>query len=179
MTYSDQDMDGFFRKRGFSRVIGFGERPAVLVIDIIRAFTNPDLPLGANLDNVIEQTNRVLVSSRAANLPILFSSVAYEEEGMRDAGIWALKQAGVMTLRAGTPEVEVDPRLECRAGEPLIVKKYASVFFGTDLITRLHTLKVDTLILTGCTTSGCVRATAVDGLHAVRVPGHGGKGSRR
>lgn len=161
---NSQDMESFFHQRGFGRTIGFGERPAVIVIDIIGAFTNPDLPLGANLDKVIEQTNRILTPTRAANLPIFFSSVAYEDKDLRDAGIWAIKMAGVMTLRAGTPEVEADPRLGRRAGEPLIVKKYASVFFGTDLITRLHTLKIDTLILTGCTTSGCVRATAVDGL---------------
>ena len=161
---NSRDMESFFRQRGFGRTIGFGERPAVIVIDIIGAFTNPDLPLGANLDKVIEQTNRILAPSRAANLPIFFSSVAYEDKNLRDAGIWAIKQAGVMTLRAGTPEVEVDPRLGRRAGESLIVKKYASVFFGTDLITRLHTRNIDTLILTGCTTSGCVRATAVDGL---------------
>ena len=161
---NSQDMESFFRQRGFGRTIGFGERPAVIVIDIIGAFTNPDMPLGANLDTVIEQTNRILAPARAANLPIFFSSVAYEDKDLRDAGIWAIKMAGVMTLRAGTPEVEADPRLGRRAGEPLIVKKYASVFFGTDLITRLHTLKIDTLILTGCTTSGCVRATAVDGL---------------
>jgi maleamate amidohydrolase len=159
-----QDMDSFFRKRGFSKVIGFGERPAVLVIDIIGAFTNPELPLGANLDQVIEHTKRVLAPARTAGVPIFYSTVAYEDKDLRDAGVWALKQSGVMTLRAGTPEVEVDPRLERKAGEPVILKKYASVFFGTDLVTRLHTLKIDTLILTGCTTSGCVRATAVDGL---------------
>jgi nicotinamidase-related amidase len=164
MTDGKEDMDSFFRKRGFSRVIGFGERPAVLVIDIIGAFTDPGLPLGANLDEVIAQTKRVLAPARRASLPIFFSTVAYEDKDLRDAGVWALKQAGVMTLRAGTPEVEVDSRLERRAEEPVIMKKYASVFFGTDLVTRLHTLKIDTLILTGCTTSGCVRATAVDGL---------------
>jgi nicotinamidase-related amidase len=159
-----QEMDAFFRNRGFSRAVGFGQRAAVVVIDIIGAFTNPDLPLGANLDAVIEHTNRILGPARAAKLPVFFSSVAYEDEDLRDAGIWALKMGGVMTLRAGTPEVLVDKRLGQRPGEALIMKKYASCFFGTDLITRLHTLKVDTLILTGCTTSGCVRATAVDGL---------------
>ena len=164
MTTASQEMDAFFRKRGFSRTIGFGQRPAVVVVDIIGAFTNPELPLGANLDAVIEQTNRILGPARAAKVPIFFSSVAYEDEDLRDAGIWALKQSGVMTLRAGTPEIEVDKRLGRRPGEALIMKKYASCFFGTDLVTRLHTLKVDTLILTGCTTSGCVRATAVDGL---------------
>ena len=169
-TAKNDDMEAFFKKRGFGRTIGFGERPAIVVIDIIRAFTDPKLPLGANLDEVIAQTNRILGPARAASVPIFYSSVAYEDRDLRDAGIWALKMGGVMTLRAGTPEVEVDKRLGRRSDEPIIMKKYASVFFGTDLVTRLHTLKIDTLILTGCTTSGCVRATAVDGLqYGLRV----------
>lgn len=159
------DVEAFFRERGFGRTIGFGDRPAVLVIDFVRAFTNPDLPLGAPLDGPIAQTRRILDVARAANVPIFFTSVAYEDRDLSDAGIWAKKMAGLMTLRAGTPEVEVDPRLERRPEtEPVLFKKYASAFFGTDLLTRLNTRRVDTLILTGCTTSGCVRATAVDGL---------------
>jgi maleamate amidohydrolase len=159
-----EETERFFRERGFGRTIGFGEKPAVLVIDLIRAFTNPDLPLGAPLDVQIGQTVKILDAARRTRVPIFFTSVAYEDANLADAGIWAIKQAGVMTLRAGTPEVEVDPALGRRPEEPVIVKKYASAFFGTDLSTRLNTLRADTLILTGCTTSGCVRATAVDGL---------------
>jgi len=159
-----EEMERFFHKRGFGRTIGFGEKPAVLVIDLIRAFTNPDLPLGAPLDLQIGQTVRILDAARRTRVPIFFTSVAYEDANLADAGIWAIKQGGVMTLRAGTPEVEVDPALGRRPEEPVIIKKYASAFFGTDLLTRLNTRRADTLILTGCTTSGCVRATAVDGL---------------
>jgi maleamate amidohydrolase len=159
-----EEMERFFQDRGFGRTIGFGEKPAVLVIDLIRAFTNPDLPLGAPLEVQIGQTVRILDAARRARVPIFFTSVAYEDASLADAGIWAIKQGGVMTLRAGTPEVEVDPALGRRREEPVIVKKYASAFFGTDLLTRLNTRRADTLILTGCTTSGCVRATAVDGL---------------
>lgn len=164
MLSNIEQMECFFKERGFGRTIGFGERPAVIVIDLIGAFTNQDLPLGADLDGVIKETQRILDTARTADVPIFFSTVAYEEKDFRDAGIWAMKQTGVMTLRAGTPEVEVDARLGKRPEEPVIVKKYASLFFGTDFITRLQTLQTDTLILTGCTTSGCVRATAVDGL---------------
>jgi nicotinamidase-related amidase len=158
------DMERFFRQRGFGRTIGFGEKPAVLVIDLIRAFTNPDLPLGAPLHDQIAQTVKILAAARNSHVPIFFTSVAYEAADLADAGIWKIKMAGVMTLRTGTPEVEVDPALGRRPEEPVIFKKYASAFFGTDLLTRLNTLRVDTMILTGCTTSGCVRATAVDGL---------------
>ncbi|PLR83272.1 carbamoylsarcosine amidase [Bacillus canaveralius] len=159
-----QETNKFFVERGFARKIGFGKRPAVIVIDIIGAFTNPDLPLGTNLEQVINETKKVLNVSRQADIPIFFSTLSYDDKDLKDAGVWALKQGGLVTLRSGTPEAEVEPRLERRLSEPLIVKKYASVFFGTDLFTRLNTLGIDTLILTGCTTSGCVRATAVDGL---------------
>lgn len=156
------DVDEFFRTRGFGGRIGFGDRSAVVVVDLVNAFTDPDLPLGAPLGPEIEQTRRILAAARAAGAPVFFTSVAYESNDLADAGVWAAKMAGLMSLRAGTPEVEVDARLGRRADEPLVVKKYASAFFGTDLLTRLTTLRVDTVVLTGCTTSGCVRATAVD-----------------
>ena len=93
---------------------------------------------------------------------MIFSTVAYEDEDFRDAGIFGRKQKGSRTLRAGTESVEVDPRLDFRKSDSLLVKKYASCFFGTDLVSRLLNHQVDTLIITGCTTSGCVRASAVD-----------------
>ncbi len=157
-----REMEKFFRERGFGQLMGWGESPALLVIDFMRAFTNPSLPLGANLDRELAETVRVLGAAREAEVPIYFTAVWYEEKDLRDAGLWAKKMAGAMTLRAGTPEVEIDPRLGRRGDEAIIVKKYASVFFGTDLVSRLNAQRIDTLILTGCTTSGCVRATAVD-----------------
>jgi maleamate amidohydrolase len=93
---------------------------------------------------------------------VIFSSVRYDEADTRDAGIWRLKQKGVVDLAADTDGHEVDPRLDFRPSDSLLMKKYASCFFGTDLIPRLSCRGIDTLIITGCTTSGCVRATAVD-----------------
>ena len=154
----------FFTQRGFGLTIGFGHRPAVLVIDMIRAFTNPDTMLGANLDAQIEATQNLLSIARARSIPVIFSTVSYDDVDLKDAGIWALKQRGVMNLRAGTAEVELDPRLHRMSSEGWLVKKYASCFFGTDLTSRLLSQGVDTLLIAGCTTSGCVRATAVDAL---------------
>jgi len=168
-----QAMEQFFRQRGFGLPIGWGESPALLLIDYMRAFTDPSLPLGSNLDREMAQSVRVLEAAREAAIPIFFTAVWYEEKDLKDAGIWAKKMAGAMTLRAGSPDVELDPRLGRRPDEPIIVKKYASVFFGTDLVSRLNSRRVDTLILTGCTTSGCVRATAVDAFnlnYKVMVP---------
>lgn len=154
----------FFAKRGFGLTIGFGRRPAVLVVDMIRAFTDPTSMLGANLDPQIKAIQSLLTCARARSLPVIFSTVSYEEADFRDAGIWALKQKGVMSLRAGTNAVELDERLDRLAGEGWLIKKYASCFFGTDLTSRLVSAGIDTLLIVGCTTSGCVRASAVDAL---------------
>lgn len=159
---TDSDMNRFFEERGFGLKIGYGERPALIVIDLLQGFTNPEMPLGADLSAQISATCQVLEGSRKAGIPVYYTTVSYEERDMRDAGIWAMKMSGVMTLRAGTPEVDVDPALGRLPEEPLITKKYASAFFGTDLLSRLNSQRIDTLLITGCTTSGCVRATAVD-----------------
>lgn len=161
MSDEARDSEEFFRQRGFGQEIGFGRRPAIVVVDLIYAFTDPEAPLGSDLDTVMSATVKVLDAARQAQTPIFYTTVQYDDE-FRDAGIWYRKQAGITTLRAGTRGVELDSRLGRREGEPLIPKKYASSFFGTDFSSRLTSMSVDTLIITGCTTSGCVRATAVD-----------------
>lgn len=153
-----------FAARGFGVTLGFGERPALLVVDMLRAFTDPARPLGASLDGEIAATSRLLACVRAANVPVFFSVTRYDASDLADAGLWAIKVKGSTSLRAGTDGVEIDPRLEPRPTESVFVKKYASCFFGTDLLSRLVNRRVDTLVLAGCTTSGCVRATAVDAL---------------
>jgi maleamate amidohydrolase len=164
---SDQE---FFAERGFGQRIGFGLHPALIVIDLLKGFTDPNMPLGANFDKEMVETKRVLASAREADIPIFYTAVAYEEQDLKDAGVWARKQKGTSSLVAGTPAVELDPRLERRDSEAVILKKYASAFFGTDLIARLNSRRVDTLLITGCTTSGCVRATAVDAVQNGVIP---------
>jgi maleamate amidohydrolase len=162
----------FYRSRGFGRRIGFGERPAVVVVDFIKGFTDPALPYGAMLDDEINATARLLDAARATGgVPIAFIVTAYEFDDFRDAGLWKVKQAGITSLRAGSDAVDMDPRMGWRPNEEhCIAKKFASGFFGTDLVSRLTAASVDTILLAGCATSGCVRATAVDGLqHGYRV----------
>ena len=127
----------FFRQRGFGLKIGFGERPALLVVDMLKAFTNPQMMLGANLDKEIEAIKPLLAIARERDIPIIFSTVIYNDADLKDAGIWALKQKGVVTLKGDSDSVEIDPRLGFRATDSLLVKKYASCFFGTDLVPRL------------------------------------------
>lgn len=162
MRVDNPDSAEFFESRGFGLQIGFGERPALLVIDLMVGFTDPELPLGADLDKEITHTCALLTAARAHGVPVLHTIVRYDEEDFVDAGVWRLKQGGITSLRAGTAAVELDPRLERCEDEQIVVKKYASAFFGTDLVSRLVAHAVDTLVFVGCTTSGCVRASAVD-----------------
>jgi maleamate amidohydrolase len=161
VTSSKEDEE-FFRQRGFGIKIGFGERPALIIIDMLKGFTDATMPLGANLDTQIEAQKPLLKVAHERDIPVIFSTVMYEEAEAKDAGLWGIKMKGSLTLTAGSEAVKVDPRLGMQPKDILLVKKYASCFFGTDLVPRLNSRRVDTLIITGCTTSGCVRATAVD-----------------
>jgi len=161
MTSGREDEE-FFKARGFGIKIGFGERPAIIVIDMLKGFTDPAMPLGANLDPQIAAQQPLLAVAHERNIPVIFSTVIYHDADLKDAGLWGIKMKGSFSLKAGTPAVEIDPRLDMKPSDSLLVKKYASCFFGTDLVPRLMNQRVDTLIIVGCTTSGCVRATAVD-----------------
>lgn len=159
IVHTDEE---FFRERGFGLKIGFGRAPALVIVDIIQAFTDPEMPLGSNMDAEIEATNQLIDACRAASVPVFFTTTAYDDAGLRDGGIWVLKQKGAATLRSGTAAVELDPRLHYQSQDSILIKKYASCFFGTDLLSRLVSNGCDTLLIAGCTTSGCVRGTAVD-----------------
>lgn len=159
-----------YRERGFAGRVGFGECPALLVVDFILGFTDATSPLAGDMEDSLAQTIRLLESARARGVPVFFTTVEYDPS-LKDAGLFPRKAAGLKWLIRGSRWVELDPRLAREEGEIVIRKKYASAFFGTELASTLAALGVDTLIITGCTTSGCIRATAVDalqhGLHAI------------
>ena len=161
-----------FAAKGLGSRVGFGQRPALLAVDFITGFTDLRSPLAGDLDAQLAATNELLVPARAAGIPVIFSTVAYDAE-LQEAGVWIRKIPANRWLVEGSEWTEVDKRLDQRAGETTLVKKYASCFFGTDLAARLVSRRVDTLIIAGCTTSGCVRATAVDacsyGFHTIVV----------
>ncbi|MEZ5075928.1 MAG: isochorismatase family protein [Solirubrobacterales bacterium] len=165
-----EDTFSFYRERGFGHRVGFGTRPAVLVIDMIRAFTEEESPLASDLADQIEAINSILPAARAAGAPIVYTTVAYDRQ-LAEAGVWIRKVPTHEWLMEGSEWVECDPRMDRHPDDQWLVKKYASCFFGTDLSSRLVSRGVDTVIVTGCTTSGCVRATAVDacshGFHTI------------
>lgn len=161
-----------FRAKGYVGRVGFGQRPALLVVDLITGFTDLRSPLASDLQAQLQATRALLSASRTAGIPVIFSTIIYDPD-LRDAGLWLRKIPSNSWLKAGSEWVQVDRRLGQRADETTLVRKYASCFFGTDLISRLTAGRVDTLLIAGCTTSGCVRASAVDscsyGLHTLVV----------
>lgn len=158
-----RDVASLYRSRGFLGRVGFGERPAVVVVDVIVGFTDQRSPLAADFDGEVTAIRRLLAAARAAQAPIAFTTVAYDRQG-REAGFFVKKVPALRVLVRGTRWVDLDPRLARRPSEPLYEKQFASAFFGTSLASYLTARRVDTLLVTGVTTSGCVRATVVDAL---------------
>ena len=168
MEWTD-DLEDHYGDRAFGGSVGLGAKPALLVIDLINAFTDPATDLGTDVSGVLDRTADLLEAFREAGLPRYFTTVAFEEP-YGDAGRFIEKVPALRELRLGSDAVEVDDRVAPVGDERVILKKYASAFFGTDLETELTTHRVDTLVLAGVTTSGCVRATAVDSLqHGYRT----------
>lgn len=148
-----------------------GRRPALVLVDMINGFTDPASPLGCESTAVVEANARLLAVFRERDLPVFFTTVVYRDAGQ--ARVFRRRLPALEILQPGSEAVQVDTRLTPCAGESLIEKQYASGFFATDLAERLRTAGADSLVVTGLTTSGCVRATAVDGLqhdYAVFIP---------
>jgi nicotinamidase-related amidase len=152
-----------YRRRGLGSRVGFGSHPAVVVVDYILGFTDPSSPLAGDFRRELRATRSVLDAMRRRGFPVFFTTTAYDK-AMTEAGVFVRKVPSLAVLQRGSRWVEIDPSLKRRKDEVVIEKQYASAFFGTPLGSTLHTQGIDTLIVTGCTTSGCVRATAVDGL---------------
>jgi nicotinamidase-related amidase len=163
MSRSDQGILDSYRSKGLAAEMGFGRSPAIVVVDFILGFTDSQSPLGSDLDAEIEATRRLLDVGRESEIPILYTTTGYSD-GLRDAGVFVRKVPSLGVLRQGSEEVRVDPRLGRLPGETLIEKKYASAFFGTALASELTANGIDTVIICGATTSGCVRATVVDAM---------------
>lgn len=157
----DEQIDQIYDRAGFGHALPRGRNPALLIVDFSRGFTDPDCPIGSDLGAEIEATGQLLEIARRKGLTVVFTTIAFEKNG-RDGGLWLEKAPSLAQLELGTQWVEIDPRLEPRPDETLIVKKGASAFFGTNLAAILVAQGVDSVVLCGTTTSGCIRATAVD-----------------
>lgn len=164
-TELEADYSGVFDGR-----IGFGRRPALLSIDFMNAYTTAGAPLFApGVVDAVAASVDLYRATRAAGIPIIYTRVQFHESGI-DGGMFVRKVPALRQLVAGEPLGEIVPELAPQPEDLVIVKQYASSFFGTPLAATLTALGVDTVILTGCSTSGCIRATAIDGIqHGFRV----------
>lgn len=159
----EKEVRDFYQRQGLAGRVGFGCAPAVVVVDYYLGSTDRESPLACDLDKPVAETVRILEAARAKRVPVIFTVVEYGPD-LKEAGHFLAKVPSLKYLVAGSRWVELDPRLGRRPEEPILKKHFASAFFGTDLAARLRALAADTLIVTGYSTSGCVRATVVDAL---------------
>lgn len=162
MSGSARDLD-VYRKQDFGHASGFGTRPALLIVDFQNGFASPAVFGGGNIAEAIARTEGLLAACRRLGLPIAFTRVVYADDGA-DLGVFALKAPGLKKLTEASWEAAIVPALAPRPGEYVARKQQPSAFFGTGLFSWLSLQRVDTLIHAGCTTSGCVRASVVDGM---------------
>ena len=139
-----------------------GAHPALIVVDMINGFTDPSCPLGMPCTDIILANQSLLQAFRQAKLPVFFTTVIYRDA--TQAKVFRQKLPALNYLQLDSHWVKVAPQLDRLETEPLIEKQWASGFFKTNLDARLRSEKTDSLVITGLTTSGCVRATVVDGM---------------
>ena len=153
--------DDVYQRAGFGHPVVRGTRPALIVVDLSCGFSRPEYPTGADLTAQVEGSARMIEAMRGKGRPVFATTIAFQPN-LRDAGAWRAKFPGAETLVEDSPGTELDPRLGLRAEDTVIVKKAPSAFFGTSLAAMLAAERVDTTIVCGATTSGCVRASVVD-----------------
>ena len=148
----------------FDTATGYGKHPAVLVIDFIKAYTTEGAPFfGQGVVDAVAHSVPLLEAARTAHVPVIYTKVLYHPSGI-DGGLFVKKVPALRLLVEGEPLAEIDPKIPPGPEDLVIVKNYPSPFFGTSLNSTLMGLGIDTLILIGCSTSGCVRAGAIDAI---------------
>lgn len=148
-------------KGAFDGHLPFGRKPALLIVDFVVAYLDPASPLYAGVEDALASNERLLAAARKAGIPVLFTNVEYSPGGA-DGGVFYRKVPALKLFERGSPMGAFPASLQPQDGELVITKQYASSFFGTTLAATLTAMGVDTLLITGLSTSGCVRATALD-----------------
>ena len=154
------DLD-VYKKQKFGQKIGFGQHPALLIIDFQVGFADADVLGGFNMLSAIEQTSKLLKSARSSKVPVAHVRFATEMQG-DDIGTFAVKVPSLMKLSPDSKDAQFVESVRPKKGEWVSTKRHGSAFFGTNLASWLNSIGADTLFITGCTTSGCVRASTID-----------------
>ena len=164
-----------YARAGWGGSVDRGARPALVVIDLTRGFTEPSFDAGADLTDVVGATGQLITAARDRGHPVILTRIVYGEAEVRPGVItWLTKAAGMRAMLEGSAAIELDPRLPVYPATDVVLdKKGASAFHGTTLASLLRARGCDTVVLTGATTSGCIRASAVDAVQdgfSVLVP---------
>ena len=152
-----------YAKQGFGASSGFGLAPALLIVDFVNGFNDPDLFGGGNIPDAIANTKRLLAAAREKRIPICYTRVVYAQDGS-DAGVFCLKAPKLAVLTETSHASQIVDDLAPLEGEYVLRKTQPSSFFGTDLAPWLIRRRIDTVVVTGATTSGCVRASVIDSM---------------
>ncbi len=163
MTRQADDLGSDYSAAGFGGTLEPGNRPALLLIDFARAYLDPASQLYAGVEAARDSAARLHIAARAAGVPVIFTRVEYSADG-HEGGVFYKKVAALKAFVTGNPMADFTPELTPLPGDDVITKHYPSAFFGTDLAASLHARNVDTILITGLSTSGCVRASAVDAI---------------
>jgi len=156
------DLD-IYEKQNFGNSSGIGQSPALLIIDFVNGFTDPEQFGGGNIVEAIEKTAELLAFARSRSMPVAMTRVVYADDGS-DNGMFCVKAPGLKALTEGAHASQIVDKLEPIDGEYVVRKTQPSGFFGTNLAGWLNSKGIDTVLVTGCTTSGCVRASVIDAM---------------
>ncbi len=148
-------------KKAYGNKIGFGKSPALLLVDFVQAYFDPDCELYSEVEDNLASALRLVEVARAAKIPVIYTNVVYQAQGL-DGGVFFKKAKPLHNMLAGNPMGEWPEGLQPADNELVISKQYPSAFFGTSLSSTLTAAGVDTLLITGVTTSGCIRASCID-----------------
>ncbi|HGA3040450.1 TPA: N-carbamoylsarcosine amidohydrolase [Serratia marcescens] len=151
--------------------LGFGRRPALLAIDFMQSYTTEGAPLFApGVVSAVEESRELLACARRTGIPVIHTHIRYHAGHFADGGLWVKKAPVMKDMVAGNPLATFCPPVAPLADEVVLSKQYASAFFGTALAPLLVAQGIDTLLMIGCSTSGCIRASAVDAVqHGFRA----------
>lgn len=156
-------LGGDYANAGFGGSLKPGVRPALLIVDVVLAYLDPASPLYAGVEAELASNERLLAAARAAGMPVFFTNIEYQADGL-DGGMFYRKVPALKAFRRGSADGAFPPSLQPLESEYVVSKKFPSAFFGTPLAGVLTAAGIDTLLITGYSTSGCVRATALDAL---------------
>ena len=156
-------------KGAFDGSLGFGDKPALILVDLVRAYFDKESSLYAGVEDALSSAIRIRDAARAAGVTVIYTNVVYKEDGS-DGGVFYRKVPALSAFVAGNPLGDWPDGLDPAKDELVISKQYASAFFGTSLTETLNAQGIDTLIITGVSTSGCIRATCVDAISSGFIP---------